>query len=296
MKTNSIQGIRAPSISRMIERSALTDSGNIHHFFLKKGYNDEKEDNDEKDDKKRQKENVRISSLMFEEVRILIKEDLDILLKNVMNYLELKKEKVVKETHVYPFLISIPATIPDLKLCDSKVINKQNCFYFPEASFRKLIKEVGEDYRIGVKFSKEALQLIQYEIEKIVYEQLKYAVLQAINAKRHTVFPKDLQLSRRVFEDYHTKQFDYSYNNIDEIFSFEDFYEEILKLLCTDEKNELKITEKYSEQLDFFINVMLHKLLKISSKVLKNNKLTTRDIKYALLDLFPRRISETRYF
>lgn len=278
---DSIQGLRKPNILRLVEKASLTDDGNLHPFFLKKGHQEEDNKNDNKD------KNIRVSSLIPEEIRIIVKNNLDILLGDIIRYIELNNKKIIKEDDIYPFLSYIPADIPNLKLCDSKSKNMKDCFYFPEKSFKKLIKEVAQDYKDGLKFSKEALQIIQYEIEKALYEQVKYGVLEAIHAKRHTLFPKDLQLSKRITS--RSKQPNYSYNDIDEIFSFEDFYPKILKYTKNNNK-KLKMDEKYSEQLDFFLNMMLHKLLKIAlkvKKVSKNNKVTLKEVRYAIYDLFP---------
>jgi histone H3 len=65
-------------------------------------------------------------------------------------------------------------------------------------SFRRLVQEIAQDYKEGLRFSPAAVFLLQSAAEAYLIGLFEDANLTAIHAKRITVMPKDLQLARRI--------------------------------------------------------------------------------------------------
>lgn len=75
-------------------------------------------------------------------------------------------------------------------------------FVIPVASFQRLVREVAQDYKTNLRFSEEALRLLQYYIEAKLHDIFNDAVVSAIHARRQTVQPKDIQLARYIRNSY----------------------------------------------------------------------------------------------
>lgn len=262
---DSIYGIRSPSIKRMVG----------------------------KDDNK-----IHISSLIYEEIRTTLIKELNEILSSVIHFFDYsnskikEKDKKVGKKHVYPFLRNIPLILPDLKTCKKSVSKSilldNDCFYFPEKSFQKLIKEVAQDYKMGLKFSREALHLIQFEMEQFLYKLLHYAKKEAKHSKRNTIYPKDLQMVKYIYDynDYN----DYNSNNnkyINKIipYDFNEIFKKLAKKFNRMEKKNILFSPSYSKQLDLFINIVLYKLITYIPNVWDIH-IELKDIKYSL-SLFP---------
>lgn len=75
---------------------------------------------------------------------------------------------------------------------------QHNCFEFGKLPFERFVREVAQDYKTDVQFSAESLSLLQHIVEDYVVRLFQDANLNAIHAHRQTVYPKDIQLARRV--------------------------------------------------------------------------------------------------
>tara|TARA_X000000950_G_C13617814_1_gene538067 strand:+ start:47 stop:637 length:591 start_codon:yes stop_codon:yes gene_type:complete len=77
-----------------------------------------------------------------------------------------------------------------------KYLQKQSdCLHIPHAPFVRLIKDIGQDYITDLKYTKDALNIIQFAIEHFLIEMLSYANQIAINCNRTTVQPKDIKIA-----------------------------------------------------------------------------------------------------
>ena len=70
-----------------------------------------------------------------------------------------------------------------------------DCLNIPVASFGKLAREISSDYKTDVRFTKKALIIFQYSMEKYLLEILKNALLLTVNANRTRIEPKDINLA-----------------------------------------------------------------------------------------------------
>ena len=67
----------------------------------------------------------------------------------------------------------------------------------PYRPFVRLIWELSEDRKSGMRWQAKAIQALQEAAEKLIVELMELAVCAAIHAKRVTIFPKDMQLVQR---------------------------------------------------------------------------------------------------
>ena len=68
----------------------------------------------------------------------------------------------------------------------------------PSLPFNRLIKEIGNDYKLNMRYSKDVTTLIHQMMESYLINLLKDVNLCAIHAGRKSVQPRDVQLARRI--------------------------------------------------------------------------------------------------
>lgn len=101
----------------------------------------------------------------------------------------------VKKPHKYK-----PGTVALRKI---RYYQKQpgHCFNIPKLPFSRLVREIAQDYKNDLKFSPDAIMVIQLDAENYLVDLLEDANLQAIHAKRVRVTPADLQIAGRIRGD-----------------------------------------------------------------------------------------------
>ena len=173
----------------------------------------------------------RISGLVYEEIRGVLKVYLENVLRNAILYTEHSRRKTVSvedveaalnrhepsggairgkpkakpcPKHGYGFSFGmgqkphrfLPGTVALRKI---RFYQKQSsCLHIGMLPFQRLIREIGQDYKTDLRFSKEAMTLLQYAAEHYLVKLLEDANLNAIHAKRQKIEPKDIQLARRI--------------------------------------------------------------------------------------------------
>ena len=173
----------------------------------------------------------RISGLVYEEIRGVLKVYLENVLRNAILYTEHSRRRTVSvedveaalnrhETsggairgkpkakpcpkHGYGFSFGmgqkphrfLPGTVALRKI---RFYQKQSsCLHIGMLPFQRLVREIGQDYKTDLRFSKEAVTLLQYAAEHYLVKLLEDANLNAIHAKRQKIEPKDIQLARRI--------------------------------------------------------------------------------------------------
>jgi len=96
----------------------------------------------------------------------------------------------VKKPHRYR-----PGTVA---LREIRKFQKSTELLIKKAPFQRLVKEIAQDFRGGIRFQSEAVGAIQAAAEAFLVELFEDTNLCAIHAKRITIMPKDLQLARRI--------------------------------------------------------------------------------------------------
>jgi histone H3 len=76
-----------------------------------------------------------------------------------------------------------------------------HCFNIPKASFQRLVREIAQNYKTNLRFSPDAIMIVQIDTERYIIDLLSAAQLQAIHAKRVRVTAKDIQMARRIRGD-----------------------------------------------------------------------------------------------
>lgn len=173
----------------------------------------------------------RISGLVYEEIRGVLKVYLENVLRNAILYTEHSRRRTVSvedveaalnrhETsggairgkpkakpcpkHGYGFSFGmgqkphrfLPGTVALRKI---RFYQKQSsCLHIGMLPFQRLVREIGQDYKTDLRFSKEAVALLQYAAEHYLVKLLEDTNLNAIHAKRQKIEPKDIQLARRI--------------------------------------------------------------------------------------------------
>jgi histone H3 len=64
--------------------------------------------------------------------------------------------------------------------------------------FQRLIREIAADFRSDLRFQKSAVMALQSATESYIVGLFEDTNLCAVHAKRTTIFPRDVQLARRI--------------------------------------------------------------------------------------------------
>ena len=173
----------------------------------------------------------RISGLVYEEIRGVLKVYLENVLRNAILYTNHSRRKTVSvedveaalnrhepsggairgkpkakpcPKHGYGFSFGmgqkphrfLPGTVALRKI---RFYQKQSsCLHIGMLPFQRLVREIAQDYKTDLRFSKEAVTLLQYAAEHYLVKLLEDTNLNAIHAKRQKIEPKDIQLARRI--------------------------------------------------------------------------------------------------
>ena len=67
--------------------------------------------------------------------------------------------------------------------------------------FQRLVRELAQDYRSDLRFQASAILALQHSAEEYLVHLFQDTNLCAAHAKRSIIFPKDIQLARRIRGD-----------------------------------------------------------------------------------------------
>ena len=215
------------------------------------------------------RENLQISSLMYEEIRTVLQQYIEDLMRQMVNH---TLSKTLLEKNVYTVLQNIPATNKIAKQCLSPN-PKELCFYFPKASFKRFFHNIARDYQIGLKYSEKALNLIQLASEEHLKNVLRKAIRNTRHTGRLTLYPKDLQLARR--ESFNTLEQKVA-RKID--FSFVD-YKSYIKKVMKMVNSDLSMSEDVKEYQNTVLNLLIQTIMKHVNDLLLSTGKTTIDTK-----------------
>lgn len=259
---HSIQGITDSSIKRLARRAGIT----------------------------------RISSLVYEEVRGITKLFLEELLIHVVNRVEATKTHTITVTHVEPSLdVAIYSdAITNFKchgtkkedasaLSEIRHYQKDGCLSIPYTAFNRLIREVVQDYKTGLRISENASLLIQYAAEAHIVSILSGAIIAAIHAGRTNVQPKDLQLVRHIRPNIKVVPTDPHVP----VVSFDSGIKEVLFQIYS---KQVGITSDAKSQLNFILNKLASALITSANDitVLTNRStLSSSNVQTAVRDVLP---------
>ena len=156
-----------------------------------------------------------ISRPIYDEVKGTIKNMLNNWIYNIITYTEHSKKRTVGIKEVSA---GIPHKYYSKLLIDKKCKKRKSkksspekdiahyqklggCLTIGKETFGRLVREVAQDYKLDVRFSAEAIIMIQHCLENCVVEMLSKANLSATHAGRVRLFPKDLQFTINMTEN-----------------------------------------------------------------------------------------------
>ena len=79
-----------------------------------------------------------------------------------------------------------------------KRYQKSTNLLIPKASFERMVREVSETFKKGMRFTKSAIEAVQTSAEDYLVKLFEDASLCASHGKRVTVQDKDIYLARRI--------------------------------------------------------------------------------------------------
>jgi len=226
--------------------------------------------------------NTRLNGLVYEEIRAMLKNHLQDILRVIVLFTQENQKKTVMTKHVYPCLYDIPSSLKkDTKSCTKK--NKKDeedyCFYFAKKSFQNLIRELTYDLDMKLRYSDNALILLQMNEEHYLVSVIKNAMYNMHNAKRNTLLSKDLQAANRQMCD----------KKLLETIS--------MKLVDFDIKNMLKvmwknvsITLNAVEKINTILSIVGQAIVKKANQMIEidnRTKLSFRTLMYAVHVILP---------
>ena len=167
---------------------------------------------------------TNMSGVIYEELRGVLKAEMENTLRNAVIYLEYARKMTIDE---FMIAASISPKMwskdPKAKACEKKrkspskvsksrrkkkspgvnaliqvkfYQRRHDCLNIPMLPFSRLAREVAQDFRTDVKFTKNALIILQYSMENYLVNLLKKTLYNAMHAKRVRIEPKDIQLAR----------------------------------------------------------------------------------------------------
>lgn len=96
----------------------------------------------------------------------------------------------VKKPHRYR-----PGTVA---LRQIRFYQKSTDLLLRKAPFMRLIREIAQDFKSDLRFQGAAIEAAQHAAEAYLVGIMQDANLCAIHARRVTIFPKDIQLARKI--------------------------------------------------------------------------------------------------
>lgn len=156
----------------------------------------------------------RISGLVYDEIRGVMKTFLENIIKSSEIRMVSTKLNTIKVEHVLPSLdiAMYSSAISDFKchlrdakkddaLRDIRHFQKTGCLLLPRASFARVVKDIARGFKISdniVHISSDAVLLLQYATEAHFVNLFANSMLVAIHADRTGILPTDIQICRQI--------------------------------------------------------------------------------------------------
>jgi len=102
----------------------------------------------------------------------------------------IKRAPYLKKSHRYK-----PGTVA---LRDIRKYQKSTELLIKKLPFQRLVREIAQGYKNDLRFQSNAIMALQEAAEAYLVGLFEDTNLCAIHAKRVTIFPRDVQLARRI--------------------------------------------------------------------------------------------------
>lgn len=158
---------------------------------------------------------VRLNSLVYEEIRGILRSKLEEVLKKATILVEHFHKRTISMDVVIaslPFHMFTTSTRYDIfkkpkingkrgsiTLRQIRFYQKQfGTFLLRKSSFARLVHEVGQDFKNDLRYSRLGIKALQTFIEMYIINLFKKTIAVGINSGRVTLYPKDLQIVRNL--------------------------------------------------------------------------------------------------
>lgn len=224
---------------------------------------------------------VRLSNLIYDEVRAKLTFHLEDVLKIVCIFTEEGKHRTIMKKHVYPSLAYIPTIVrKTTKSCTKR--ETDCCFYFAREPFRNLVRDITKGNFGDFRFSEEALVLIQMNAEHYLSSMAKHAISSMTGSGRHTLFPKDLQAADRQLCK---KKKSFAVVRMSKSVSFDGSIDNAMG-----ESSYYSISDGAKERINMILNVVAQTIVKIACEMCEisdRKSMSFRSIMHAVRVIFP---------
>ncbi|GMT16725.1 hypothetical protein PFISCL1PPCAC_8022, partial [Pristionchus fissidentatus] len=144
----------------------------------------------------------RISGLIYEETRGVLKVFLENVIRDAVTYCEHAKRKTVTAMDVVYALKRQGRTLygfgGTVALREIRRYQKSTELLIRKLPFQRLVREIAQDFKTDLRFQSSAVMALQEAAEAYLVGLFEDTNLCAIHAKRVTIMPKDIQLARRI--------------------------------------------------------------------------------------------------
>ncbi|KAF8371328.1 hypothetical protein PRIPAC_77757 [Pristionchus pacificus] len=145
----------------------------------------------------------RISGLIYEETRGVLKVFLENVIRDAVTYCEHAKRKTVTAMDVVYALKRQGRTLYgfEAERALARTIRryqKSTELLIRKLPFQRLVREIAQDFKTDLRFQSSAVMALQEAAEAYLVGLFEDTNLCAIHAKRVTIMPKDIQLARRI--------------------------------------------------------------------------------------------------
>jgi len=232
--------------------------------------------------------NTRLNGLVYEEIRAMLKNHLQDILRVVVLFTQENQKKTVMTKHVYPSLYDIPSSLKkDTKSCTKKNKKEEEeyCFYFAKKSFQNLIRELTYDLDMKLRYSDNALILLQMNEEHYLVSVIKNAMYNMHNGKRTTLLSKDLQAANRQMCD----------KKLLETISMKQVVDFDIKNMLKVMWKNVSITLNAVEQINTILSIVGQAIVKKANQMIEidnRTKLSSRTLMYAVHVILPGELSK----
>jgi len=273
---------------------------------------------------------LRLNGLCYEETRGILKIFLENMLYPSVLLVEAAHEKTLKIKHLEPNLHThlLSSKIPDercetyeshkgksetpktrrfkpgtVSIREINYYQKTGCLLISKLGFTRLVREICQDYMRDLKMSEKAVLLLQYASESYLVKIFENANLTAIHAKRSTVYPKDIQLGRRIAEDHHGFVGNAQAPVSGDTLNLEHYLKKVLKQIYPTVKpsdvrmarSSLAITKDCVSQINFLLNIVARNItLRMNTVLDVKNQQTMRalDVQTVVKMIIPGELSK----
>jgi len=255
---------------------------------------------------------TRLSELSHEEIRYKINGILENWMHDIITYTNHNNKRTIgiKEVragipakyYYNKLLTGKKCKKSDKKSPDDQIVHYQqleDCLSIGKSQFERIVREIVRDYDQTLRFSSEAMILLQYCIEKYIVQLLSNGKITANLSKRVTVQPKDIRIPIYNGLPYYNGDCGIGYLSPEEPeFNFDIYIKRVLDVIPSVSGKKKRMSKNALYQLNKLINIVakaiVDKAFFLNSTELKSRTKKTispKEIQSAVRIIIPKELS-----